>query len=608
MADAWGIEHAYLDSTGERREVSTDTIEALREALGDPGSDEGPLVLNAGDPLAVGNEVELEDGTVLAAAETDTLPPGYHTLSNPDDRPRDVIVSPGRCHLPDGLEGWGWASQLYGTRSRRSWGIGDLADLRRLGAWSREKGAQFVLISPIVASAPTPRQEPNPYYPASRRFRSPLYLAIDEIPGADRAAGALAQLGDRARSLNDSPLVDRDSVWRAKSRALEAIWDATSPPQDFERWVEDQPHSLSLFATWCVLTEAHGPDWRDWPGELRRPMGGAVVATASRERDRVRFHMWLQWCLAEQLAEAGRETAVIQDLPIGFDPGGFDAWEWQDLLALGASVGAPPDPFNQAGQDWGTPPFIPWRLGAAGYRPFIDSVRANLAPGGGLRVDHVMGLWRLWCIPPGAEPAEGAYVRFPSRDLLAILALESSRAGAVVVGEDLGTVETGVRETLARHDMLSYRLLWFESESPGSWPRKAMGAVTTHDLPTVAGLWDGSDIRSQQTLGLPVDEDGNLAIRDRLAGMAGLSGDEDVATAVEAAYEQLAKAPSRLLCATLEDALCATERPNMPGAPERQLNWRIALPHPLEEIETHPLLDRLAQILGERDSGEQPDD
>lgn len=611
MADSWGIEHSFVDSKGDRREVPETTIEALRQALGNPSEHRGPLVLQAGEKVSLRDgQIQLENGTMLGAGEleSDSLPPGYHTLTRPGDDARSLIVTPGKCHLPPDLFGWGWASQLYGTRSRRSWGIGDLVDLRRLGRWSLGIGAGFVLISPIAAVAPTKRQEPNPYFPASRRYRNPLYLAVEDVPGAERTAGSISEAAQAGHALNDHPVVDHDSVWKIKSKALKHIWDSTSPPEEFDRWVEDQPSSLRLFATWCVLTEIHGRDWRDWPATLRRPDADEVKAIASSNQDRIRFFMWLQWCLSKQLSQAGSGIAVIQDLPIGFDPGGFDAWEWQDLLALDVSIGAPPDPFNETGQDWGAPPFVPWRLGEVGYRPFVESVRANLAAGGGLRVDHVMGLWRLWCIPTGAGPAEGAYVRVPSRDLLAILALESSRARAVVVGEDLGTVEAGVREALAENNMLSYRLLWFEPGSPEGWPVDAMGAVTTHDLPTVAGLWDGSDVETQRELGLAVGDDGNAAIKERFEAMAGLTGEEDVSQAVLAAYEQLSHAPSRLLCVTLEDILCSSQRPNIPGASERHLNWRIALPVPLEEIESRPLVDRVSKTLAKRPGREDPND
>ena len=213
--------------------------------------------------------------------------------------------------------------------------------------------------------------------------------------------------------------------------------------------------------------------------------------------DRVRFHAWLQWLLEQQFREASGDLAVLQDLPIGVDGGGADAWAWQDTLVDGATVGAPPDIFNAQGQTWGSPPFAPWRLRAANYEPFVAAIRATMAGGGGIRIDHVMGLFRLWWIPKGGSPADGAYVRYPADDLLDIVALESHRARSVVVGEDLGTVEPGVREALAEHAVLSYRLLWFEQDDPTSWPALAMGAITTHDLPTITGLWTGIDLEDQ---------------------------------------------------------------------------------------------------------------
>jgi 4-alpha-glucanotransferase len=290
--------------------------------------------------------------------------------------------------------------------------------------------------------------------------------------------------------------------------------------------------------------------------------------------------------------------AIVQDLPIGVDPDGADAWAWQDLLAEGVSVGAPPDAFNTRGQDWGLPPFVPWRLRAAAYEPFVETIRATIAGGaGGLRVDHVMGLFRLWWVPAGGEPGDGAYVRYPADDLLDIVALESHRAGAVVVGEDLGTVEEAAREAMAERNLLSYRLLWFEEDDPATWPETAMAAVTTHDLPTVAGLWDGSDLAEQRRLGMAPNEEGTEAIRTRLAAAGGLASDAPADAAVRSAHRLLARAPCRLLTATLDDAIAEPERPNIPGADDGRPNWSLALPLPLEEVERHPLALEIAASL-----------
>ena len=313
--------------------------------------------------------------------------------------------------------------------------------------------------------------------------------------------------------------------------------------------------------------------------------------------DRARFHAWLQWLCDRQLANASSSLRIIQDLPIGVDANGFDAWAWQDVLALGVTVGAPPDELNQLGQDWSLPPFVPWRLTDAGYGPFIETVRASLATGGGLRVDHVMGLSRLWWIPSGCGPAEGAYVHYRAADLLAIVALESHRAEAVVVGEDLGTIEEAFRDALANHNLLSYRLLWFEKDDPSQWPAMAMAAVTTHDLPTVTGLWDGSDLQTQRRLGLDPNVDSLTEIADRLATTAGLPPDAQPIEAVTAAYRQLSRAPSVLLAATLDDMVAETERPNMPGAGRQRPNWSIALPATLESLTSAPAVGVVAGLL-----------
>jgi 4-alpha-glucanotransferase len=288
---------------------------------------------------------------------------------------------------------------------------------------------------------------------------------------------------------------------------------------------------------------------------------------------------------------------VIQDLPIGVNPDGADAWAWQDVLAEGASVGAPPDEFNSQGQDWGLPPFVPWRLREAGYQPLIDTIRATIASAGGLRVDHVMGLFRLWWIPAGAGPTDGGYVRYPADELLDIVALESHRAQAPVVGEDLGTVEDGVREAMAERRMLSYKVLWFESDDPATWPAASMAAVTTHDLPTVVGLWTGTDLDEQARLGLQPNDASTREIHDRVAAACGLDDDAGPDEVVRATHELLARSPSVLLTATLDDAMAEPERPNMPGADQDRDNWSLALPIPLEDLPDQPLARDVATTL-----------
>jgi 4-alpha-glucanotransferase len=346
------------------------------------------------------------------------------------------------------------------------------------------------------------------------------------------------------------------------------------------------------------LADEHGPQWHEWPMELRRPSGASVARFRAEAATAIDFHVWLQWQLARQQAAASDRVNIIQDLPIGFDPDGADAWAWQDLIAFDATVGAPPDQFNQQGQDWGLPPFVPWRLRQVGYRPFIESIRATIAAGGGLRIDHVMGLFRLWWIPRGAPATEGGYVRYPAEDLLDIVALESVRAEAAVVGEDLGTVEPGVREAMEAANVLSYRLLWFEDEQPAQWPEPALAAITTHDLPTVAGLWTGADLQDQVASGLPEDKQSARELRDKLADAANLPADASPQAAIEGAYQALAAAPSQLMTATLEDALAVEKRPNIPGTTDRP-NWSVALPVPIEELENAPAVGAIAGALTE---------
>jgi 4-alpha-glucanotransferase len=611
--DEFGIDHRYVDAHGEEREVSPDAIRVVRERIGTPPSDRppAPLVVRPGATVPAGTLTTEDGGSVpVDGVLPPDLPLGYHRLVDPEGRARPLILSPGRAHLPADLRAWGWAVQLYATRSAQSWGIGDLGDLARLTRWSaRELDAGFVLVNPLAAAAPNLPQQPSPYYPASRRFRSPLYLAVEEVPGAAEVTD-VTEVARVGRLLTRRREIDRDEVWRLKLIALEAVWDArrSRADDDFEAFRRTGGESLQTFATWCALAEEHGGGWRSWPAELRDPANGAVAEFAAARADRIRFHSWLQYLISRQLEASTTELRVIQDLPIGVDPQGADAWAWQDLLARDVSVGAPPDAFNTRGQDWGLPPFVPWRLVDAGYQPFVETVRASMAAGGGLRIDHVMGLFRLWWVPTGAEPSAGAYVRYPADDLLDIVALESTRAGALVVGEDLGTVEPGVREALAEHNVLSYRVLWFEEDDPAEWPATAMAAVTTHDLPTVAGLWSGSDLDEQRKLDLAPNEEGMQQMRDRLAAAGGLVDDASAAEAVRAAYATLARAPSVLLAASLDDAFAEHDRPNLPGADGHRANWSLGLPGTLDDLERSALAHDIAGELRAvtRSDREQP--
>ncbi|HEV8586510.1 MAG TPA: 4-alpha-glucanotransferase [Methylomirabilota bacterium] len=608
MTDVWGIADGYHDAFGEWRVPSPATREALRRAMGAEGEAPPPapvLVRRAGESIDIPEPARLvlEDG---AAIDFDgrlpvDVPPGYHELLPRDDGPPiRLIVSPGRCVVP-ARRGWGWAAQVYATRSSASWGIGDLADLKRLGRWAAELGASTILINPLSAPLPVRTQDASPYYPSSRRFVNPLYLRIDDVPGARAVGAEFERLAALGKALDGDRTIDRGRVFDLKMEALERIWEA-GPPADTEldRYLHERDASLRDFSIFCVLSERHGRGWRAWPAEYRRPDSPEVARFAEAHASRVRFHQWVQWLLDRQLAAACAEIGIMQDLPIGVDPDGADAWAWQDVLATGTSVGAPPDRFVTRGQDWGLPPFVPHRLRALAYGPFVETIRAGLRHARGLRIDHVMGLFRLFWVPHGLPPAEGGYVRYPAQELLAIVALESQRAGATIVGEDLGTVEDGVRETLAAHGVLSYRVMWFEDHPPARYPALAMAAVTTHDLPTVGGLWTGADFAEQRALGLGGSDDPHEGTRARLAELTGRARDAAVTEVIEAAHARLAEAPSLLVTATLDDALAVRERPNVPGTSLERPNWSLALPLPLERLETSPLARRIAEILNAR--------
>ncbi|MGD9798203.1 MAG: 4-alpha-glucanotransferase [Acidimicrobiia bacterium] len=642
----WGVDEGYWDVGGRWHEPSAATREALRRAMTaglpgpDPDPDRDPDRWQGGPPpgppmwfvragtahyLQGPADLVLEDGTAVRADEAlpPDLPMGYHDL-----HPRDggavtrLVVTPGRCHLPPDLRIWGLSTQLYASRSRASWGIGDLADLRRLGGWAAGRGARVLAVSPLHAPGPAHPVDPSPYHPSSRRHLNPLHLRVEEVPGA----AGLAELGPAAaagRALLADRRIDRDRVWALKRPALEAAFARSGDDTRLDAFVAGRP-SVTGWATFAAIADVHGNDWRRWPDGLRRPDGPAVAAFAAGHGREIRFHAWLQWALDLQLAAAAATIGLVQDLAVGFDAGGADAWELQDLLALDMRIGAPPDEFNGDGQNWGLPPFVPWRLRDARYGPFVETVRAALrhlgpaagaagatGPAGGLRVDHVMGLFRLFWVPLGEGPTGGAYVRYPAGELLDILALESHRVGAFVVGEDLGSVEDSVRSELADRQVLSYRLLWFEEGEPPHWPRQSFGALSTHDLPTTAGLWLGTDPdaaelgrvrhRLARAVGrpdAPPDPDGT---DPAAAGTGDAAADEldrvILDRVIVDAHRALGRAASRVVVASLDDLLAVRERPNLPGTVVTS-NWTTALPEPLESLEDSPLAGEVLDALG----------
>jgi len=507
---------------------------------------------------------------------------------------------------------WGFAVQLYSLRSRDSWGHGDLRDLADFAAWSaRDLGAGFTLINPLHAAEPSPPVSTSPYLPMSRRWVSPLYLRIEDIPEYQELSyPERARLTELSRPLRrasrTSALIDRNAVWAAKREALEIIRkvplsDARHASLDGFRARHGQ--ALADWAAWCALAETHGPDYRTWPARLRDPRSRTAVAEL-RGGDLAalaEFHAWVQWLVAAQVAgaqqaarAAGMPIGIIADLAIGAHPGGADAWAGQEFYATGFTVGAPPDGFNQRGQDWGLPPLHPRAVAAHGYRPLADLIGANLMFGGGLRIDHVMGLSRLWWIPPGASPTEGAYVYYDIGGTLGTLASLAAGSGSVVIGEDLGTVEPWLRDALSARNVLGTQMLWFERGwsneplAPEWWRKNSLVTVSTHDLPPAAAFLSGSQVTDRLNLGLLTRSEkeeraeATRTVDDWIAALVaqGLLPRGERPTADEftvALYGYLAKTPALLVGVNLAEAAGETRAQNMPGTDKEYPNWCLPL-------------------------------
>ncbi|MEU5090947.1 4-alpha-glucanotransferase [Streptomyces sp. NPDC021356] len=524
------------DTAGATRAALTARERELRERLLPPTvvhwSDAGPPQALAALPPGTRLRVETEAGETRATAEG--LPPGVHrlTATAPDGRSGEahLIVAPPRLPTPPGRS-YGLLVQLYSLLSHRSWGMGDLGDLTELSGWAgRTLGAGFVQVNPLHAAVPGAPTDPSPYRPSSRRFPDPVHLRVEDVPEFPYAAEdagrerlrALRERAARLRAdvLDKGALIDRDAVWDLKRQALEVLHRVPLGPgrtAAYAAFRDREGQALEDHATWCALAEVHGPDWSRWPEGLRDPRSAETARARAELSDRVDFHARLAWLTDEQLTaaqrtarEAGMPVGIVHDLAVGVHPGGADAWAQQDHFAAGMSIGAPPDAFNARGQDWGLPPWRPDRLAASGYAPFRRLLRALFRSAGALRIDHVMGLFRLWWVPQGRPPTEGTYVRYDAEAMLAVLVLEASRAGAAVIGEDLGTVEPGVRETLDRRGVLGTSVLWFERDwdgdgrplPPERWRADCLATATTHDLPPTAARLTGEHVALRHRLGL----------------------------------------------------------------------------------------------------------
>ncbi|MFJ2261226.1 4-alpha-glucanotransferase [Streptomyces sp. NPDC087844] len=594
--------------------------------------------------------VRTEQGEIRESV--DRLPLGVHelTATAPGGRTAraHLIVAPTKLPAPPGRT-YGLLVQVYSLLSRRSWGMGDLGDLAELTAWAgRALGAGFVQVNPMHAAVPGAPTDPSPYRPSSRRYPDPVHLRVEDIPEfayvdeGDRER--LLALLTRARRLRESvldkgALIDRDAVWELKREALELVREVPLGPgrrAAYCDFLAEEGEALEDHATWYALAEVYGSDWTRWPQGLRDPRSAETARARAELMDRVDFHSRLAWLTDAQLAaaqrsarDAGMDVGLVHDLAVGVHPGGADAWAQQEVFAAGMSVGAPPDAFSVQGQDWGLPPWRPDRLAESGYAPYRRLLRALFRYAGALRIDHVMGLFRLWWVPQGRPATEGTYVRYDAEAMLAILVLEASRAGALVIGEDLGTVEPGVRETLQEHGVLGTSVLWFERDwdgtglplPPESWRADCLATATTHDLPPTASRLTGDHVELRDRLGLltrPMGEERAAAAADvgewlallaRLGLLQGAAGGVSEEAEIQAVHRFLLRTPARLVGVWLPDAVGDRRPQNLPGTWDQYPNWRLPVAdaegHPvtLEELAASPRLHALIEVLREDRAG-----
>lgn len=614
------------------------------------------VVLEGGERRPLGqvhNDVPdtLVDGQMRGEATfwvPEDLPLGYHHLeANGVEgvHSASLIITPKFVGFPTAMRDqrvWGYTTQLYSVTSDQSWGMGDLTDLADLVTWSGTRQfADYVLINPLHAAEAVTPMEPSPYLPASRRFINPIYIRPESINEYARLTSSqlqqVSQLRERFLAACDPAVIDRNSSWEAKRQVLELVFGAgrrAARDIAFTDFRRREGSGLRKFAVWSVLSEAHGTNWREWPEEFRDVDSPSVHRFADANSDRVEFYEWLQWVAQMQVSaaqtvagEVGMSVGVLTDLAVGVSASGAETWMMPELFAEGVHVGAPPDQYNQAGQDWGQPPWRPDKLEEHAYEPFRAMVSAAMRRVGGVRIDHIIGLFRLWWVPQGLGPKFGTYVRNNHEALVGILALEAHRAQALVVGEDLGTVEPWVRDYLSSRGILGTSVLWFESDGSGGplaaehWREYCMASVTTHDLPPTLGYLAGDHVRLRDDLGLLTEPlEAELAQAraeqsgwlDHLVGIGVLAeaDREDPEEVLLALHRYLGRTPSRVLQAALVDAVGERRAQNQPGTHNEYPNWRIPLadasgdPIRLEDIFTAELPRRLAAVMNGLD--EQP--
>jgi 4-alpha-glucanotransferase len=536
----------------------------------------------------------------------------------------DVIVAPPRCYLPAGETAvWGLAVQVYTLRSARNWGIGDFTDLAHVCALAAQAGASLVGINPLHASHRSDPEAASPYAPASRRFLNWLAIDVEAVPEAraPEVAAFIDASAPEIAALRVPPMVDYTGVAQMKDAALRRCFAALEGERKhaFAAFVRGGGTPLRRFAIYEAIVARFGGNADRWPSSLLNPDHPDVAVFAAEAAADVDFGMYLQWCAAEQFdaVAAGAErdgVALYRDLAVGVETNSADVWGATEFVTI-ATIGAPPDPLNRHGQDWGLPPLSPTALARNAFGAFAGLLADNMRGAGALRIDHAMSLLRLFWIPRGGAAADGAYVSYPFDDLLGVLARESMRARCITIGEDLGTVPPGFREKMAENNILAYRILLFERESdgtflpPDAYPASALASTGTHDLPPLTGWLAGADIGVRRSIGLLNDAATAAERASRELDVAQLcaalesTGDldegQDAEAIVLAAYRYLARSNARIVMLQIEDALGETTPVNVPGTNREYPNWRRKLGTDVGSLAASPRWERFARTLRE---------
>lgn len=564
--------------------------------------------------------IELEDGTsrLLTLNENSTtiqipsdLPVGYHKLkNNPDKILAQLIIAPNKLKpVQSKKDVWGFTSQIYALRSDSSWGIGDAADLKSLCLWAGKQGADFLSINPIHAGSVTAPVENSPYLPSSRRYFSPLMLAICDLPEFCKAPtdiqNTIKAIAKPLQAHNkSSALINREPILKAKMYALDLLWQAGvahNREKEFREFVENEGKALQDFALWCALVEDYGEESELIWNSSHGPNSEWAQSQLKAHADRVVFHQWVQFLLSQQLIDAqqaavsaGMSIGIVHDLAVGVKRFSADVWALPGLMVPNVSVGAPPDTYNQLGQNWNQPPCHPRALEQSGYAPFVHMIRKLCKIGGGIRIDHILGLFRLWWIPQNSSPAEGVYVPYPVADLLKILVLEANRQDCIVIGEDLGTVPEELTQLLSHFGLWGTSVLWYEYNDDGTMRapeetrRHCMMTVSTHDMPPVSAYLAGKQVSLRADLGILAhsreaewnDYLANRADIVREGQRAGvwphtsLPGDD---TEIVAIHELMWRTPAIAKAIALTDIASDQRSQNVPGTNTEYPNWCVPL-------------------------------